>query len=377
MFKLIPNTAVPGFRVGRPDDDELGFNVADDGSTPPVLRGAPDVPTVDDNYPFGATSPGFIAPLAPSPNPVAPLNAPETTALPAAFGPPGMFYNADSGLYPSPYRAYVPFATGPSPQDPSQEKSDRTANFYAGIGGTPLSPNPAMPFGSGSPSPSNASPATPESPPSENLQLDPQGDGGGDPAGTTPDASQNTPSDDGFQLARSAQAQAPHPPTPKDTSPGEVVVLPDGSTIPDPKSSTGKVMAPLADLSVVAAAGRRTGLVHRGLLTNPLTAGAAPAWMVPNLRANVSHGGTFDYQRREGQFLRQFTPVSNVNVGLFAQQAGMSLEETLAIAGLYARLFSNNANDAEPHGLDPDQLKYITAGFKIGQSGVFGAPAAP
>ena len=72
MFKFIPNTAVPGFRVGRPDDDELGFNVADDDSTPPVLPGAPDVPTVDDNYPFGATSPGFVAPQAPSPNPVAP-----------------------------------------------------------------------------------------------------------------------------------------------------------------------------------------------------------------------------------------------------------------------------------------------------------------
>ena len=27
MFKFILNTAVPGFRVGRPDDDELGFNV--------------------------------------------------------------------------------------------------------------------------------------------------------------------------------------------------------------------------------------------------------------------------------------------------------------------------------------------------------------
>src|SRR5258708_28077415 len=72
MFKFIPNTAVPGFRVGRPDDDELGFNVADDGPTPTVLPGAPDVPTVDDNYPFVATSPGFVAPQAPSPNPVAP-----------------------------------------------------------------------------------------------------------------------------------------------------------------------------------------------------------------------------------------------------------------------------------------------------------------
>jgi hypothetical protein len=36
-----------------------------------------------------------------------------------------------------------------------------------------------------------------------------------------------------------------------------------------------------------------------------------------------------------------------------------------------------NSSDSEPYGLDPDQLKYITAGFKIGQSGVFGASAAP
>ena len=110
---------------------------------------------------------------------------------------------------------------------------------------------------------------------------------------------------------------------------------------------------------------------------NPLTAGAAPAWMAANLRANVSHGGTFDHQRRGDQFLGQFTPVSNVNVGLFAQQAGLSLEETLAIAGLYARRYSNNARPGEPHGLNPNQLKYITAGFKIGQSGAFGAPATP
>jgi hypothetical protein len=74
MFKFIPNATLPGFRVGRPDDDELGFNVANDGATPPVLPGAPDVPTVDDNYPypFSATSPGFIAPPAPGPNPAAP-----------------------------------------------------------------------------------------------------------------------------------------------------------------------------------------------------------------------------------------------------------------------------------------------------------------
>jgi len=99
--------------------------------------------------------------------------------------------------------------------------------------------------------------------------------------------------------------------------------------------------------------------------------------MVANLRANVSHGGTFDYQRRGDQFLGQFTPVSNVNVGLFAQQAGLSLEETLAIAGLYARRYSSNARPGEPYGLNPNQLKYTMAGFKIGQSGVFGASATP
>ncbi|MGZ5904877.1 MAG: hypothetical protein ACXWKQ_05980 [Reyranella sp.] len=72
MFRFIPNTAVPGFRVGRPDDGKLGFNVANDGSTPPVLPDVPDVPAVGDNYPFGATSPGFVAPQAPSPNPFVP-----------------------------------------------------------------------------------------------------------------------------------------------------------------------------------------------------------------------------------------------------------------------------------------------------------------
>src|SRR6266567_391098 len=166
MFKFRP-TALPGFRVGLPEDDQLGFNVANDGSTLPVVPDAPDVSAVDGNYPFAATSPGFITPPA-------------------------------------------------------------------------LSPNPAAPLASGS----LALPAMRESTASENLQPDPQGEGGGltlarydasdlpnrtDPAGVASDASQNAPSDDGFQLARSAQARAPQPPT--DTSPGEAVVLPAGFEI--------------------------------------------------------------------------------------------------------------------------------------------------
>lgn len=380
MFKFNPQTGVPGFRVGLTEDPP-GFAIEPDGSVRRAIPGTPSAPA------FGYDPNG---------------NALQTTAPPPAFNPAGMLYTAGSGLYPITYPPYVRFAGGLPSQDPLLEKSDRAANFYADVGVNPLSfpdpqglsANPTAPVGSGSPpQPQAASPAPPESTVSEGfLQPDPQGDSGrftlagygasdplnrADAAGTTPNPVQNTSGDDGFQLIRSAQAQTPQVQTAKDTSPGEVVVLPDGSTIPHPESPTGKLMAPVADLSAVAAAGRRTGFAHRAMLFNSLTALGAPAWMVANLYANVSHGGTFDYQRRGGQFLGQFTPVSNVNVGLFAQQAGLSLEETLAIAGLYARLFSSNAIPGEPYGLNPNQMKFITAGFKIGQSGVFGAPATP
>ena len=56
MFKFLPTPALPGFRVGLADDDTPGFNVASDGSTQPVLPDAPDVPAVDDSYPFRANS---------------------------------------------------------------------------------------------------------------------------------------------------------------------------------------------------------------------------------------------------------------------------------------------------------------------------------
>jgi hypothetical protein len=68
MFKFLPATALPGFRVGLPDGDELGFSVPTDGSTPSVLPGAADAPTVDDNYPFRATPLSFNVPQVPSPN---------------------------------------------------------------------------------------------------------------------------------------------------------------------------------------------------------------------------------------------------------------------------------------------------------------------
>ena len=72
--------------------------------------------------------------------------------------------------------------------------------------------------------------------------------------------------------------------------------------------------------------------------------------------------------------LPQFQKVSNLNVGLFAQQAGVSLEAVLKIAGEFARHRSSNAKEGAPYGLDPIQLELITLGYKIGESGMFDRP---
>jgi hypothetical protein len=140
-------------------------------------------------------------------------------------------------------------------------------------------------------------------------------------------------------------------------------------------------MSPVADLSAVAAAGRDTGATYRSLLSSPDTAPGALPYLVENLSANLGHGGLFDYQRK-GNLLtgytqfRQFRDVSNFNVGLFCQQAGMTLDETLSVAGKYAHILSSNARPDEPHGLDADTARFIAAGFNIGQSGAFNQPTS-
>jgi hypothetical protein len=329
MFKFIPNTALPGFRVGLPDDDQLGFNVTDDGSTPPVLPGASDVPTVDDNYPFGATPPGFVAPQGPNPNPGAPLG----------IGPP------------------LPLA------------------------GNQMPTNPTAPAGS--------------------LPLDPRGYGGAfnyaryvpdnpidqaEPAAEPPNPIQKTSGGTDFSPIGSAQAQTPQAQQPGtslkiDPSPGEIVVLPDGSTVADPYSATGKLMSPVADLAAVAAAGRAAGMTFRAMLDNPETAAGAFPYLATMLGVNLGHAGTFDYQRRGNVItgythLPQFAHVSNFNVGLFAQQAGLPLEQILWIAGKFACNFSNNAKEKEPYCLDSEhQRRYIAAANESGESGAFSPPA--
>jgi RHS repeat-associated protein len=51
----------------------------------------------------------------------------------------GMFYNADSGLYLTQYRAYDPVAGRWLSRDPAAEDADPAANLYAYVGGQPVS----------------------------------------------------------------------------------------------------------------------------------------------------------------------------------------------------------------------------------------------
>jgi hypothetical protein len=141
-------------------------------------------------------------------------------------------------------------------------------------------------------------------------------------------------------------------------------------------------MSPVADLSAVAAAGREIGAMYRAHLSNPNGAADALPYLVGRLDADLGHAGSFDYQRKGNLLtgytqLRQFRDVSNFNVGLYCQQAGMTLNDTLSAAGRFANLFSSNARPDEPHGLDPKTAQFIIAGFNVGQSGVFGQPIAP
>jgi RHS repeat-associated protein len=60
----------------------------------------------------------------------------------------GMFYNADSGLYLTNYRAYDPVAGRWLSRDPLGEATDPTANLYPYVGGDPVSQTDSLGLGS-------------------------------------------------------------------------------------------------------------------------------------------------------------------------------------------------------------------------------------
>ena len=159
---------------------------------------------------------------------------------------------------------------------------------------------------------------------------------------------------------------------------GLPVVLPNGQMIVDPYTG-GNVMSPLPSLSDVAEAGRNTGFSYSQLLgsyADDFGPSSSASWLLGMLGTDLGHAGTYDYQR-SGSLLDgytqypQFRDVSNVNVGLYCQQVGLTLGETLAIAGSFADFFASNASPSQPYGLDPRTAYFIQTGFGLGASGVF------
>lgn len=161
--------------------------------------------------------------------------------------------------------------------------------------------------------------------------------------------------------------------------PSMPLVLPDGTTVRN-NDDNGPLMSRVRDIREVAAAGRRVGTTYQQLLHNPATAPGVFGYLIAELGVNLGHGGIFDDQR-EGNSVTgfkqfpQFQDVSNFNVGLFCQQAGLTREETLTVAGRFARMFSSNSRRDQPYGLHPRQKKYIEKGYAAGASGMFGPPA--
>ncbi len=114
------------------------------------------------------------------------------------------------------------------------------------------------------------------------------------------------------------------------------------------------------------------------MLKDPDAASGAVFYLMGSIGANVGTGGVFDYQR-SGNFLTgftqypQFRDVSNFNVGLFMQQTGLfTHDQTMTIAGDFAKHFSSNYQPNQPYGLAPRTAQWITNGYNAGASGVYG-----
>lgn len=159
---------------------------------------------------------------------------------------------------------------------------------------------------------------------------------------------------------------------------GVPVVTQNGQMVPDQFSPTGNLMSPVADLSAIVVTGRRIGATYSTLLNSLEASGSALPYLLSALNEAVGQGGTYDYQRRRNPFngkyfqLRQFRDVSNFNVGLTTQSAGLTLDETLSIAGDLAYFESSNYSPDNPYGLSLQTAAFIRLGFAYGQSGAFG-----
>lgn len=155
------------------------------------------------------------------------------------------------------------------------------------------------------------------------------------------------------------------------------MVLPNGQTVPDQFSPTGNLMSPVADLSEVVVTGHLIGDTYSSLLSDPEFSSGAYLYLMSALNTAVGQGGTYDYQRTGNRItgfkqFPQYRDVSNFNVGLVTQAAGLTLDETLSIAGGLAYFESSNYNPNNPYGLSLQTAAFIRLGYYYGQSGAFG-----
>jgi hypothetical protein len=156
---------------------------------------------------------------------------------------------------------------------------------------------------------------------------------------------------------------------------GEIVRLPNGTAILDRNSPTGYVMSPDTDLAKVAADGRSIGKHYASMRSN--SDPAADLKLMISLGLLAGHAGSYDYQRKGSLFtgytqLPHFRNISNINVGLIGQQAGLTLHELLTISGTFAKNLSSNSDPADEYGLSRQTRDYIEEGYRIGSSGVYG-----
>jgi hypothetical protein len=157
---------------------------------------------------------------------------------------------------------------------------------------------------------------------------------------------------------------------------GVPVRLPSGEAIP---YAGGYLMGRTADdLKTVADAGRQFGQMFRAVYSSGI-AGPAKAMVVLGVGLGVDFGyaGTFDYQREGSLFFgytphRQFEAISNVNIGVFAAQAGLPLEDILWTAGLfaYASHWATGAPDYSGYSYlnSPTNTSRIRLGYELGKS---------
>ena len=104
MFKVVPDTNVPGFRVGLTDDNNESAR-----------------------RPLAAVPSGVASGYDPYSNVLQAM-------VPTVFRPAGLFYQGNSGLFPTPYQNYVPVSGGSPSQDPLRQAVDRAADPYAAPG---------------------------------------------------------------------------------------------------------------------------------------------------------------------------------------------------------------------------------------------------